>query len=653
MQGTSAGNWRPLAGLSARSNSSLTILAAVCLVLLNTFLHAQVYGNRNYREDEVVVVHEAVIWPVQSVVQSISYNNHPPGWRMLSNAWIKAVGIGEEVTRWLSKLTNILTFALIFQLGKNIRDSRAGLYAIALLGLYGFASNGIFELRPYAMLVMLATALHLVFYRWLRKPSGRLMVAYCALGIAAIYTHYYAFPIFATHALYLLAFRRYDRRIYFHTFMMWFFIALSFTAWLPALLQTVIVTRAGGYPSLELADLVQALNFQPTLVFEFLLLLSVAALIPLKNGTSDSSGTAALRRYPQSKYAYPLFLLLATFIVAIVAHEFWRLLNPRGFMSVVTLIALVLATGLWLLPARAGAILLFLLYLYAPTNIALQPTNAPYRDIVQEMASSYEDDSLVVTEFNFAWRWLMTAAYYLMDFTPDRMSRERIYHLVAPPDTAQPVYYPEALVNIHESFEPEHFSDQLTQHKQLWHLRQGGGNELGVGFADWLNRNYALVRSVSWPDEYVTSYSLSEYSRVPANQGPILNVGDNLRLYVWELRDSVQVSPCQSVTIESWWQTVATDTIPHSISIILADSDGDGQLAITDAVPADEFTINWTPERYYRDRTTITLPCDIGEGSFDLLLAAKESMSGEPLTLAYPSGDTVGHLYYLTTLHVK
>ena len=157
---------------------------------------------------------------------------HPPGWRLFADFWVDSFGTAEGVTRWSSKLMNLLTFALVFQLGKQLCDRRLALYAVALLGVYGFASNGAFELRPYSMLVAITTALHLVYYRWLVKPAPKVMVVYVALGMAAIYTHFFALFIFAAHAVFLLVFRRFNRKAYLDTFLMWFFVALSFSVWL-------------------------------------------------------------------------------------------------------------------------------------------------------------------------------------------------------------------------------------------------------------------------------------------------------------------------------------------------------------------------------------------------------------------------------------
>ena len=632
------------------NKQSLAILVAAFLFLANTFLHAQVYSQRNYREDEISTIHSAIVMNSQEIVQWLASDVHPPGWLLFADIWIEHLGTSEAVVRWSSKLLNLLSFALIFQLGKQLFDRRAALYAVALLGLYGFASNSMYELRPYAMLVALTTALHLVFFRWLGKPTGKLMVAYVSLGVAAVYTHFFAFPIFAAHALFLVAFRRWDRRFIRRTITMWLFIALAFAPWILPLIQTILGPFTGGYYAVDLPTLIEQIKFNPAIVLEFLF---IASLFSLPRYRIQLAGQCMLRWYPQSRHVYPLFLLIASFAIAISVDSVWSVLNARGFTSVVMLVALTMALGLWLLQTKVGVVLIILLYVHAPDNIVFQPTNAPYREFVQTMSPSYQNDSVVVTEFDWAWRWLLGAAYYLMDFTPDKMSKDRQFHLVEPRDSAHPPVYPDELVNIFKTFEPAAFENQMPVHEQLWRLTEGGGNDLGAEFGDWLNQNYALIRTHAWDKPFVTNYALSEYARVPEHQGPMLRAGDEMQLFTWELDDSVEVAACQSVTVESWWQLNTEVEQSYSLSIILAEEDGNGQLAIQDSIPAQVFTTEWQADRFYRDRTTLEIPCITEEGRYNLLLAAKETERGAILPLHYPDGNAIGNEFYLTTLHVS
>ena len=634
-----------------RVATAASTLAIALLILLNTVLHTQAYARRNYREDEINTVHAALIKTPPEIVQWMAGDVHPPGWRLFADFWVDTFGKTEVITRWSSQLLNLLTYALVFQLGKQLIDRRAALYAVALLGVYGFAANGMYEFRPYAMLVALTTGLHLVFYHWLVKPRSTVMILYVVLGIAAIYTHFFAFYIFAAHAVLLLVFHRVGRRVYLNSMLMWVFIALSFSAWIIPLLGVILGPFSGGY-YVDLPDeLYRHLHFRPEIVFGFLLLLSLFAPRLLRRRDQTSDAFTPLRWRKRWNLLYPLTLLLATLITASLANSVYGSLNARGLQSVVMLIALLMALGLRTLPVQAGGIMLLLLYVMAPQNILVQPSNGPYREIVAAMRQSYQDDSILISEFDWAWRWLTPAAYFLMDFTPDQMSKERMFHVIGSSDSAHPPTFPDRLANIYTSFDAENF-DPKRNHSQLWLLRQGDGNRWGKRIQDWLDRNYAFVQTTRWEEPYHTSYQLTEYIRAPQRSEPLLVAGDSMQLYHWSLLDSVDVQPCQDVTVESWWQLENEDNTPYTLSIILADDDGDGQLARTPSVPANVFTSDWVANKYYRDHSVLQIPCEIETGSYPLLLGFVKTISGEELTLRYFSGDVIGSLTYLTTLHV-
>ena len=530
------------------------------------------------------------------------------------------------------------------------------MYAVVLLGAYGFAANAMFELRPYSLLLMLVTALHLAFFRWLHKPSTPLMFAYICLGIAAIYTHFFSFFVFPAHAIYMLLFTRYERKLWLNAFLMWVYIGLSFVGWLLPFAHSITVVMPGGIyyavpgRGAAMRILYDGSKFRPELVYQFLMLVSLPASTLSRRIGASSARWRVSRR---SLSLYPLILLVLMILIALVSDALVRSFSVRNAVMFAPLIAACMALSVRLLPNSAALILVALIILHAPQNIAWQSSDGPYREIVEEMSKSYQTDSIVVTEFEWAWRGLMAGAYYLMDFTPDQMSKDRMFHLIGPYDSAHGPVYSDELVNIHYQFYDEFLGDPPPEHHQLWHLREGSGNLLGGALADWLDRHYVEARRISWEDEYLEDYHLSEFIRAPDHDGPILEAGASLRLYSWELRSPWTVSACQEVAIESWWQIHEQDATPYTVSLILADANGDGQIAIADAVPADEFTSDWKARKFYRDRTSVEVPCDIGAGSYVLLLAAKETLTGAPLRLAYPGGEAIGREHYLTTITVE
>ena len=146
-------------------------------------------------------------------------------------------------------------------------------------------------------------------------------------------------------------------------------------------------------------------------------------------------------------------------------------------------------------------------------------------------------------------------------------------------------------------------------------------------------------------------YDEAEFPSVPSDGGSVIHVGDVFRLHLWGLAGSVDVGSCEEVIVESWWQMDHEDAVPYTLSVIL--SDGSGQVSIVDAVPADKFTTEWRAGRYYRDVTSLLVPCDLAGGRYDLLFGMKESMSGRSLEFRYADGGAIGSLYYLTTLNVQ
>lgn len=142
------------------------------------------------------------------------------------------------------------------------------------------------------------------------------------------------------------------------------------------------------------------------------------------------------------------------------------------------------------------------------------------------------------------------------------------------------------------------------------------------------------------------------FSHLPDGEEPGIRIGDIFSLHSWTLLDSVEARPCQAVTVESWWSIEEPDAIPHSLLLILADSDGDGQLALVEKPPADRFTTKWRAGVYYRDQTSITIPCTLAAGNYPLLFGMKETMSGASLPFHASDGSSFGTLFYLTTIQI-
>ncbi|MCY3832467.1 MAG: hypothetical protein OXG85_05590 [Chloroflexi bacterium] len=143
------------------------------------------------------------------------------------------------------------------------------------------------------------------------------------------------------------------------------------------------------------------------------------------------------------------------------------------------------------------------------------------------------------------------------------------------------------------------------------------------------------------------------FQSLSASDGLAIRVGDNFVLRDWSLLGGTDVARCHWVEVESWWEALEADTVSYSLTLILAEEDGDGQVAIGEKIPADLPTSEWRPGLYYRDRTGVFIPCNIEAGKYVLLLGMKEIVAGAPLAFQQADGSPIGSHYYLTTLNLR
>jgi hypothetical protein len=146
------------------------------------------------------------------------------------------------------------------------------------------------------------------------------------------------------------------------------------------------------------------------------------------------------------------------------------------------------------------------------------------------------------------------------------------------------------------------------------------------------------------------NYPIYDYRRVPTRDAPYFRFDDAITLENWRLAD-VNVTACQPVLIESWWQT--DETLPANYSMSYSLIAADGQTALTDhGTLSNVLSLQWQPDEYYYDGRQVDLPCDLPAGEYALVMVVYDPGTAQPLDVAYPNGDAAPTDIYLTTLHV-
>ena len=221
------------------------------------------------------------------------------------------------------------------------------------------------------------------------------------------------------------------------------------------------------------------------------------------------------------------------------------------------------------------------------------------------------------------------------------------------------------------------FSDPATQHPAVNAARYALGFYLGDNVlatspdgADYMvaGRRHVVLPGADGRDGLRLLYTLTPENRggflldlrgdaayAPADIAPRHNFGGELALGQWELRDSVQVRPCQRVRVESWWQASAPPQANYALQLSLTD-EGGGFLASADSAPLSGDTRDWIAGGWYPDGRVLQIPCDAAAGAYSLILSVYDpdsNAASDKLALINADGSEGATWLYLTTLYVN
>ncbi len=145
-------------------------------------------------------------WAVWTHMDGIT---HPPGYYLLLRAWTDAFGTDEAAARSLSAACSAATVAVLFVAVRAWAGPEPALWAAALAAVAGPQVHAAQDARPYAALVLLATAaLWVVGRTTAGGPTRRRWIALSAVLLAMLLTHYFAMAAVAAVGGYGWAFTR-------------------------------------------------------------------------------------------------------------------------------------------------------------------------------------------------------------------------------------------------------------------------------------------------------------------------------------------------------------------------------------------------------------------------------------------------------------
>lgn len=156
---------------------------------------------------------DAAPWP--AIWTEMVDDNHPPLYYMLVRGWVELAGTGEDAARSLSVIISLLAILALFEAGRVWRGVSISLWACMLMALAAPQVRYGRELRPYALLELLALVACAALLHLERRPptvGAAIVLGGCLYG--ALLTHYHALGLLAFFLVYpILSLRGRARRL--------------------------------------------------------------------------------------------------------------------------------------------------------------------------------------------------------------------------------------------------------------------------------------------------------------------------------------------------------------------------------------------------------------------------------------------------------
>ncbi|WP_176506013.1 MULTISPECIES: glycosyltransferase family 39 protein [Pseudomonas] len=176
--------------------------------------------------------------PLEQILFHTARDVHPPLYYLILHFWMQGLGDGALAVRSLSVLTGVATVAFGMLLARQLASWRAAFIAGLLLAVLPVAIHYSQEARMYALLGCLLMAAMCMLWSWVHKRQTRYLVAYGALILAALYTHYFAILCVAANWTFLLVGQARKEHTLLRSPGWWLcngVVALAFMPWLPVL----------------------------------------------------------------------------------------------------------------------------------------------------------------------------------------------------------------------------------------------------------------------------------------------------------------------------------------------------------------------------------------------------------------------------------
>jgi len=337
---------------------------------METLFNCSLWGDEAFS----AVLAQRSFWPM---IKIVAKDTSPPLFYIISWLWFKIFGHSEITIRSLSLLFYLGTAFVVYLIGKELFNKRAGLLAAALTFFNPFLFLFAFEGRMYFCLLFFVT---LSFYFLIRKSKlGHILSA-----TAALYSHHFAFFAVPVQLLWQLfdekAFR--NRKKFFEIIKPYLIIGLLYLPWLyPLYLQTTLVSTGFWLGKPKLKDLAGTFT-------NFLRSHPILVLI-----------TLTIRRWSKKDFSKNLLLLLwiifPPVITFLISQTKLSIFYERYLLYCIPPIMLLLASRMRKISLPITLIILAI-YTFTSYHYFTHPFKRPFRQFAAWIKENVSENTLIV-----------------------------------------------------------------------------------------------------------------------------------------------------------------------------------------------------------------------------------------------------------------
>jgi uncharacterized membrane protein len=349
----------------------------------------------------------------------------PPLYFLLAYFALKVFGYSAFVLRMFSACIGIAGVFMIYLLGKELQNKKAGAYAALLLSINYFHLSYSQEARMYTLLFLFTTLSFYMLVRFIKTPGFKSCLFYTISTIMMIYTHFFALFALLSQCVILLVFLIKPYNVTRRKFFLYCLISglVMLVMYLPnysTINKIAAIQRSSVWIPDPTADVYTQIfkDFfgQSEIVLLFVIILGMVFFSRLINEENDIKPELNPN---ENKNTFSFFILITwlfiTLLVPLIrSHTSAPVTVSRYFMGIVPAVIMIISIGLYYIKnttVRYGILTLIVIFSFTDIFVVKKYytaiTKSQFREVSNYIIEKNTDNQPVVSSMAFFYTYFL------------------------------------------------------------------------------------------------------------------------------------------------------------------------------------------------------------------------------------------------------